>query len=459
METAGALERELLGWLEASLGAKITIARPLVGGNRRRAWAVDLSTPSGERIKVFLRFASQEQDACDPYDLRREAAIYQALAGSGVPIARVYALHPSLQAVALERVEGESSYRGIADGDRKIRIAQDFMRALDVLHRVDAGALSLPVARYATIADHVREELTIWRGMYEFTGRADPLIEFTFAWLAANVPQVPGSPVVVHGDAGPGNFMFAGDQVSAMVDWELWHLGDPVEDLAWLSMRCTLEPFPAFALRVREYEELSGVPVDRARLLYHRILVCLRVVIIRHRALQDPPPDSDPGNSIVSRTLNRRLLTECLLQATGTIEPPANLPTPGPTGQEHEYTYLLSQLRDVIVPAVSDPVVRNRAKGMARVVKYLQQVDRYAQPFASQEAQDLAEALESDRPFADVTQGRDTLAAAIRDGKADASRVLVYLARQCARDSLLGAPAVGTLAQRSFDSPDLPTAP
>ncbi|MES2481287.1 MAG: phosphotransferase family protein, partial [Pseudomonadota bacterium] len=312
MEAAGALEQQLLAWLETGLNAKVTNARRLVGGNRRRAWSVDLDTPSGQTLKIFLRFASQEQDACDPYDLRREAAIYQALAGSGVPIARVYALHPTLQAVALERVEGESSYRAIAGEDRKTRVAQDFMRALDALHRVDARSLTLPVVRHASIAEHVREELVIWRGMYEFTGRADPLIEFAFAWLAANVPQVPGAPVVVHGDAGPGNFMFAGDRVSALVDWELWHLGDPIEDLAWLSMRCTLEPFPAFAQRVREYEELSGAPVDRARLLYHRILVCLRVVIVRHRALVDPSPDSDPGNSIVSRTLNRRLLTEVL---------------------------------------------------------------------------------------------------------------------------------------------------
>jgi len=459
METAGALERELLVWLEASLGAKITMAQRLVGGNRRRAWAVDLGMPSGEPIKIFLRFASQEQDCSDPYDLRREAAIYQALAGSGVPIARVYALHPSLQAVALERVEGESSYRGVDDEDRKTRIAQDFMRALDVLHKVDAGSLALPVARHASIAEHVREELAIWRGMYEFTGRTDPLIEFTFAWLGANVPQAPGVPVVVHGDAGPGNFMFTDDRVSALVDWELWHLGDPVEDLAWLSMRCTLEPFPAFALRVREYEQRSGGPVDRARLLYHRILVCLKVVIIRHRALLDPSPDSNPGNSIISRTLNRRLLTEVLLQAAGPVKAPRDLPEPRPTAQDHEYTSLLDQLRDVIVPALSDPVARNRAKGMARVVKYLQQVDRYAQPFARQEAQDLADALGSDQPIVDVIEGRDALSAAIRDGQVQARRVLVYLARQSARDSLLGAPAVGALATRSFDSPDLPATP
>jgi hypothetical protein len=108
---------------------------------------------------------------------------------------------------------------------------------------------------------------------------------------------------------------------------------------------------------------------------------------------------------------------------------------------------------------LSDPVARYRAKGMARVVKYLQQVDRYAQPFALQEAQDLADALGSDQPIVDVIEGRDALSAAIRDGQVQARRVLVYLARQSARDSLLGAPAVGALAARSFDSPDLPATP
>ena len=58
METAGALERELLVWLEASLGAKITMAQRLVGGNRRRAWAVDLGMPSGEPIKIMTGTAT-----------------------------------------------------------------------------------------------------------------------------------------------------------------------------------------------------------------------------------------------------------------------------------------------------------------------------------------------------------------------------------------------------------------
>ncbi|MES2481288.1 MAG: hypothetical protein V4609_04750, partial [Pseudomonadota bacterium] len=145
--------------------------------------------------------------------------------------------------------------------------------------------------------------------------------------------------------------------------------------------------------------------------------------------------------------------------AAGPVDAMPDLATPGPTAQDHEYSYLLNQLRDVILPAVGDPVARNRAKGMARVVKYLRQVDRYAQPFALQEAQDLAEALGTGARIADVDQGRDALSAAIRSAQVDARRVLVYLARQSARDSLLGAPAVGALAQRSFDSPDLPAAP
>ena len=52
--------------------------------------------------------------------------------------------------------------------------------------------------------------------------------------------------------------MYAAGRVVAMVDWELAHLGDPMDDIAWLSLRATQEPFTDFPARLREYEQLSG---------------------------------------------------------------------------------------------------------------------------------------------------------------------------------------------------------
>ncbi len=147
--------------------------------------------------------------------------------------------------------------------------------------RVDHGAfeeapdLDVPAA--------VRAELARWDTMYRATGVADPLIEYALRWLSARLPEVPQAPVVVHGDAGPGNFLYDGERVTAIIDWELAHLGDPMEDLAWLSLRAAQEGWADFPASLRQYAAASSVRVDRERIRYHRVFAELRVVIIRHR--------------------------------------------------------------------------------------------------------------------------------------------------------------------------------
>ena len=57
------------------------------------------------------------------------------------------------------------------------------------------------------------------------------------AWLRSNVPPVPTATALCHGDAGVGNFLFAGDKVTALLDWEFAHVGAPQDDLAWVAIR------------------------------------------------------------------------------------------------------------------------------------------------------------------------------------------------------------------------------
>ena len=52
------------------------------------------------------------------------------------------------------------------------------------------------------------------------------------------------------------------DGVRAVLDWELAHVGDPMDDIAWLSWRATQQGWPDFPARLREYEAASGVAVQ-----------------------------------------------------------------------------------------------------------------------------------------------------------------------------------------------------
>jgi hypothetical protein len=80
----------------------------------------------------------------------------------------------------------------------------------------------------------------------------------------------------VQGDTGPGNFMFEGDRVTHLVDWEIAHFGDPMEDLAAICVRDMVTPFAHLPTLFARYGEVSGTRVDLDRVRYHRVSKCVR---------------------------------------------------------------------------------------------------------------------------------------------------------------------------------------
>src|ERR1700722_17370280 len=90
-------------------------------------------------------------------------------------------------------------------------------------------------------------------------------------WLEAHVPDYDGPVVLVQGDTGPGNFLYRDGRVTAVLDWELCHWGDPMDDIAWLSLRSVQDTFTYLPDRLREYGELSGHRLDEDRGWYYRV--------------------------------------------------------------------------------------------------------------------------------------------------------------------------------------------
>ena len=281
--TANPLE-PLLAWVAAACGGKIARHAQVTGGNRYRSWAVDVALPDGRTLPVYLRHQLPRPPSAEPYTLEREAAVYRAIAGSGIRAPRLIAVHPDQHSILSERVAGRAEFRRLTDERHRVTVVQEFVETIARLHELDISGLTLDgLDARTSMADCVAHEIAVWRAMYDESGSRDPLIDLALAWLDTHLPRPPEGCVLVHGDAGPGNFLFEGGHMTALLDWELAHLGDPMEDLAWFSMRCVMEPVPGFADRIRDYEAATGRPIDRARVLYHRVLVSTRVVILRHR--------------------------------------------------------------------------------------------------------------------------------------------------------------------------------
>jgi aminoglycoside phosphotransferase len=382
--------------------------------------------------------------------------VCRALQGSPVPVPRLLGVHPSHQAMLSERLVGENWFSRLVDPTERDMTARDFMVRLAALHALDPATLDLPAfPAPTTVPGAVTHELDEWDALLAARGgEPDPALTFTLHWLRRNIPDYEGPVVLVQGDTGPGNFMYAEGQVVAIVDWELAHLGDPMEDIAWLSLRATQEPFTDFPTRLREYEQWSGYLIDEKRVQYYRVMAEAKLQVMSHRSPATTVREGgggrgDVGNGFIYGMLHRRLWLEALAFAVALDLTPAEVP-PAREVRDHEWMYgaLLVQLREVVVPGLSDPLAKARGKGLARVVKYLAEVDAHGSFFEACELGDLEELL-GRRPDT-VVEGRVLVAEEVRAGRLTDGMYLRYLWRRVARETELARPAMGVLADRHW---------
>jgi len=104
--------------------------------------------------------------------------------------------------------------------------------------------------------------------------RASPLIDFAYAWARQEARREPGATVVVHGDAGPYNFLVDEDHLTAVLDWEFAHLGDPAEDLG--IVRVYAEGLFEWQEFLDLYSAAGGAPVAEPRVRLGMVLQFLK---------------------------------------------------------------------------------------------------------------------------------------------------------------------------------------
>lgn len=440
-----ASEETLMAWATLAIGAPIAGWHRISGGNRYQSFVIETQAqPGADAWRYYLRYQLPRPATVEPYTVLREIEFYKLLEASDVPAARLIAINPDLPAVVLEYVEGIAEYRRLTDPAERETIAFEFVEALAALHRLPVSAEQLPDSEGRTgMKACARQEVATWRAMYEEMPDRSPLIDLSLDWLEANVPDEDGAPVLVHGDAGPGNFLFKDGHLSAVIDWEFAHLGDPHDDLAWFSMRCVMEPVPDFAACLRHYEARTGLPVDLARLHYYRVLVSTRVLIVRHRNVS-----GEYGNSIVSQALNQRLLTSALIAANGFAMPDLTLSEAPPTSRGELYDFIIDGLRDDISARTSDRKIVSSAKMLAKVGKFLREVDRYGPEFDREEMADLTRVL-GHEPV-DQASGRQELTAQVRDGRITLAEALSFFAGSAHRSAQLAASASGRISGRTW---------
>jgi aminoglycoside phosphotransferase (APT) family kinase protein len=440
-----------MSWIAQVTDAVGVHAQRRPGGGRREAWLIDVDGRDGTQEHLFLRFDSSDPaESGDPFTLDREARFYAALQDTAVPVPRLIGSHPILQAILCSRVEGETWFSRLKDEETRLAIAREFMSTLAALHGVDPARVMIDEPR-GPLRVCVESDIGRWESLYRFGDPPkDPTIEFGFAWLKANIPDVDIAPVIVQGDTGPGNFLYQDGHITAVLDWELAHFGDPMADLGWLALRAVQEPFTNFADRLTDYETFSGTPVDFDRLRYYRLFAEFKVVILGYRRTLDGEKLGEVGNALIYETLHNTLFVDALAELNGLGEAvPPDLESE-PTERQWVYDAALAQLRDVIVPGIDDPFVAHRGKGLARMIKYLREADRCGRAAERLELDALSAQL-GRRPSS-VPGGRQALAERVTPASLGNLDLIAYLRTRAHIQHALMRPAMGVLADRRFDA-------
>jgi aminoglycoside phosphotransferase (APT) family kinase protein len=229
-----------------------------------------------------------------------EAAAQQRAATAGAPVPHILAADNSPAALGnpyliCDAIGGETIVRRIQrslDDDGRERLLQQCAQALAAIHRADPHGVGLTQA----------DQLTEWRQRLDEMGDTTATFEWAFRWLDGHRPAE--SPRrLVHGDFRMGNLIVDESGLAAVLDWELVHIGEVYEDLAWFCIRAwrfgAPEHLGAGGLGSVErfltaYEAAAGEPVDRDAFRWWLTVATLRWGVIcrfqaeRHLSGQTP---------------------------------------------------------------------------------------------------------------------------------------------------------------------------
>lgn len=277
----------------------VTGLRRLTAGRSRQNWAFDLTYRSGgEVVTESLILRSDPKGGLVETDRQTEFSVLSCLEATAVPapVARwidadgTWFGSPSL---IMRRETGDCDYY-ILNGDRplpeRVALARAFCDLLSEVHRVDVESCGL-VDVLAVPVDPARDQLDHWESvLHDDQLEPYPEIELALTWLRDSLPP-PAAPVLVHGDFKPGNILVDDSAVSALLDWELAHIGDPAEDLGWVTQ----------PLRTREhlidghwgpsellehYERCTGISIAPGALRWWNVFAALRTAVMQVSGLR-----------------------------------------------------------------------------------------------------------------------------------------------------------------------------
>jgi aminoglycoside phosphotransferase (APT) family kinase protein len=333
--------------VEDWLAANVTVIRPplqwhkLEGGHSNLTYA--LADSQGRR--AVIRRPPLGELLPKAHDMAREFAVISGLGPTPVPVAEAHALcrDPSITGAPfylMSEVPGQAMYtaeavEGYLTMEARARVGSSFIETLAALHSIEPDDVGL--GDLGRREGYVQRQLKTWYGSWTAStaGAAydDDRIHRLVEQLAAEAPEQ-GPARVVHGDYGLHNCMLGPDgRVTAVLDWEIATLGDPLADFAYAlngwgdpddEIRISHESAttaPGFARRqplADRYAELTGA--DLSQLGYYRTFNYFKTACILHGVYARYLEGKKSSEGVDLPALKERMVAAILLAERGATD-------------------------------------------------------------------------------------------------------------------------------------------
>ncbi|MEV5652828.1 phosphotransferase family protein [Nocardia sp. NPDC052254] len=351
--------RAILGAVTGQAVSDIAL-RQFTGGASRQVYAIDARGETDEPLRAVLR--RDPPGHGDALRMRAEAACLRAAATAGVPVPAVFAAADDAAGIdapylLMERVDGESIPRQLQRNPEfeqvRPRLAGELGHVLGLIHRTPLDTLDI-------LDDH--DPLATIEQIYRDLDDPRPVVEAGLRWLRENPPQ-DHPKALVHGDFRLGNFLIAPDGVRAVLDWELAHLGNPIEDLGWLcvrSWRFGAEP-PVGGLGTREqlldgYQRATGYRPSAAELHWWEVFGTLKWLVLSR--FQAERHFSGAERSIELAAIGRRACESeyDLLDVLGLLDPSVEIPASAHTAATVHDRPAPTEILELVAATLEDDI-------------------------------------------------------------------------------------------------------
>jgi aminoglycoside phosphotransferase (APT) family kinase protein len=279
-------ERKLRDWLETVLGAEVC---SILREDRWRPSWIAKVLKGKEELSLYIR---GDRGQGYSFPLAYEADVMRLLERNGIPVPHVFGMCDDPEAIIMTNVTGERQLSGLTDPAERRRVIDEYIGTIAAMHAIDISQFEQ--AGFANPVDPGESQQNFHRISVNFyrnlKARPEPFVEWVLAWMDRNVPRHRTERSFVTYDAG--QFLVDKGRVSAIYDFEMAHINDPLVDLAGWRVRNAFEPLDDITYMYSKYESLTGRTIDCEVINYHVMALSLAANLAIAGQLATPTAES-----------------------------------------------------------------------------------------------------------------------------------------------------------------------